>query len=131
MQRSADNLFLASLRGLRSAGFIVMLSLAIGQYAAASPGRGTERIIVAFTESVVHPDEPGFIDDLSDYVGVPLSYLRTLSGGAHIMGINRPLNDAQLKRVIRQLSRREDVVYVKEDNVAFHRPAARRVVTPN
>lgn len=78
------------------------------------------RIVVEFSESVAHPEEPEYINELSDYVGLPLSYLKAMPGGAHVLGVSRITNADQLERVLRQLSRRDEVVSATKEHPAEH-----------
>lgn len=106
----------------RSPSLALGLAVLLGPTPLLGDAPATVRVVIEFTESVVHPETPGFIEALSDYAGVPLTYLRSLPNGGHVLQINRVVNDAHLARVIRQLSRHGEVAQARREPLTTASP---------
>lgn len=113
--------------GVCRSALVALLVFAVTAPAAlATPG--SARIVVQFTESVTGPASPEFIDELSDFVGVPLSYVHAAPEGRHIFNVTRVVNEAHLQRVLKLLSRREEVVSAAKESPLAHRQLGREAL---
>jgi len=75
------------------------------------------RIIIKFNNSNIDPLRPGFLEGLSHDAGATLSYLRPMSGDAHVFSVDWVSTDSSINIIIRRLSGRVDVVYVEQDSI--------------
>ncbi len=87
--------------------------------AGSSPEKGqlvatSGRIIVKF-QSGTDPTNAQFLGKLSAALGVSLSYLRPLSGDAHLLQAQGLKDAAHFAHVVTQLNRRAEVVYAEAD----------------
>ena len=93
-----------------------------GDAAVETPAGPQTRIIIKFRESTANVTQAGFMATLSRDAGVPLEYLRPMSGGAHVLRASRPLRADEIADAIKRLSSRPDVVYVEPDRMMRHQP---------
>ena len=75
------------------------------------------QIIIKFKDNVLHPSSGEFVQEMSKTVKVNLSYLRPMSGGAHVYRVDDNVNAAEISDLIERLSKRPDVLYVESDNI--------------
>ena len=71
------------------------------------------QLIIKFQPEVVVDN--ALTDDLSRETGVTFSYVRPISGHAHVFTITTPLSDRQRAALLQTLAKRRDVVYAEED----------------
>lgn len=81
------------------------------------------QIIIKFRNNVSDPSKPAFVQELSRYAQVSLFYIRPMSGGAHVFGVENISDTAQLTKVIQLLFQRQDVLYVQNDRMLRHQKA--------
>jgi hypothetical protein len=77
-------------------------------------------VIVKFRDATIDPMRADFVEHLSHDAGVPLVYLRPISGGAHVFGVEGVSDPGQLAEVMRRLAERGDVAYVEENRPWRH-----------
>ena len=74
------------------------------------------RIIIRFSDAITNPADARYLDKLGRAAGARFTYVRAVSGGAHI--VEAQLADqAQLAEVLRRLSKRPDIVYAQLDRM--------------
>lgn len=78
------------------------------------------RIIIKFNNSNINPLRPGFVEGLSHDAGATISYLRPMSGDAHVFSIDVIGAGSSINAIIRRLSGRSDVTYVEQDSIMKH-----------
>lgn len=81
----------------------------------------SNRVIIRFKPEVTNPADPAFLQKLSADIGVPLVYVRPMSGGAHVLTFGEKLDRAQMDAALQALNREPTVVYAEEDRIV--RPA--------
>ena len=110
-----------SAKYLPLAGVVVLCLLLVASISFA--GRlASQQLVIDFAETVSDPEEPKFIEDLSNFSGYPLVYVRPLVGGSHVLRLARPVGEDQMERLIRRLGNRDDVVHVVKDRIASASP---------
>lgn len=87
---------------------------------ATATGQYTAQLIIKFSEPTIDPTRADFVEHLSKDAGVPLVYLRPISGGAHLFRIERLADKDQLAAVMKRLTKRTDILYVEPDRVLRH-----------
>lgn len=83
--------------------------------AEAKPG---QRVLVEFSDSTLDPENPGFIEGLSEAIGYPLVYVGPLRGSNHILQVARPLSSTQVERLVKRLSTHPSIRHAQKDSVA-------------
>ena len=78
-------------------------------------------IIIKFNNNTIDPLRPGFLESLSRDAGATISYLRPMSGNAHVFSIDVIATGSSINTIIRKLSGRADVSYVEQDLIMKHR----------
>src|SRR5205809_1560916 len=73
------------------------------------------QIVVKFRAAVPDPASPTFVEQLSRSAGTALSYVRPLSGGAHVFRVTGLANAAQLQQALQKVAARPDVIYAEPD----------------
>lgn len=90
----------------------------------ASPPPGSalsvDRLIIKFRRADTDPSHAEYLERLFRDTGVRLAYVRPLAGGAHLLQIQRPPEDASLESVLERLGRHPDVQYVEPDRRMHH-----------
>ncbi|HLA74969.1 MAG TPA: hypothetical protein VJM76_03565 [Gammaproteobacteria bacterium] len=90
----------------------------VGRAPAAEPPAA--QLIVKFTTAVADPAAADFMRRLSRESGATLSYLRPMSGGAHVFAVTSAQGDIALDETVQRLAKRADVVYVQKEQLARH-----------
>ena len=85
-----------------------------------APIPNTGRLIIKFSEAVTDPSQAEFVNTLSKDMGVSLTYLRPMSGGAHVFVAKGALDSNQLQDISQRLSQRSDVIYAEPDRIMRH-----------
>jgi hypothetical protein len=62
---------------------------------------------VSFTQSIVDPEAPQFIDSLSNYAGTALMYVQPAKDGRHLLQSATPLHNNTLHRLLGRLQKHE------------------------
>ena len=75
------------------------------------------QIIIKFKDNVLDSSSVEFVREMSKTAKVNLSYLRPMSGGAHVFRVEDNVNTAQISDLIEHLSKRPDVLYVESDDI--------------
>ena len=75
------------------------------------------RIIVKFSPHVRAPSSFAFVETLSRDVSATLTYVRPLSGGAHVFSFNSQGDGTRLEAVLAALRKRPDVIYAEPDRL--------------
>ena len=90
--------------------------------AASRPAFQTAQIIIKFKESADTsiPGKASFVDDLAHSSGVPLSYVRPMSGRMHLYRIASTVSLSQAEEAVSRLNRRNDVDYAEIDAIVRH-----------
>lgn len=78
------------------------------------------RLILKFCDHVTDPSGEEYVKKLSDVAGVRLTYLRAMSGGAHVFSVPAIDEKAHLEEIINRLSGLPDVLYVEPDRKMTH-----------
>ncbi|MGB4220956.1 MAG: hypothetical protein WBJ50_06725 [Smithellaceae bacterium] len=78
------------------------------------------RLILKFRDHVTDPSREEYVKKLSDVAGVRLTYLRAMSGGAHVFSVPAIDEKAHLEEIINRLSGLPDVLYVEPDRKMTH-----------
>lgn len=81
----------------------------------------SNQVIIRFKPEVSNPADPAFLQKLSADIGVPLIYVRPMSGGAHVLKFGEKLDRAQVDAALQALNREPSIVYAEEDRIV--RPA--------
>ena len=78
------------------------------------------QIIMKFRDPGLDPSQPHFLDEISRDAGAALVHVRPMSGGAHVLRPENPVDRAELDRIIERLGKRKDVEYAEPDRVMRH-----------
>lgn len=78
------------------------------------------RLILKFYDHVTDPSGEEYLKKLSDVAGVQLTYLRAMSGDAHVFSVQAIDEKIHLTEIIDRLSRLEDIIYVEPDQKMKH-----------
>jgi len=78
------------------------------------------QIIIKFRDNITHPAEGNFIRQLSRYANAELTYLRPMSGGAHVFTVANVPDEEALKEIIKRLSQRPEIIYIQQDRIIRH-----------
>jgi acetolactate synthase small subunit len=81
------------------------------------------QIIIKFRNNIFDPSKTAFVQELSRDARAALSYIRPMSGGAHVFAVEKISDAEQLIKVIQRLSQRPDVLYVQQDRMLRHQKA--------
>ncbi len=119
--------------GLLSLFICVTLLTTIPLAQAAGSGTRTEKqnqkqaenirkaqIIIKFRDSINNPAENDFVSQLSRYANAELTYLRPMSGGAHVFTVADVPDEEALKEIIKRLSQRPEIIYIQRDRIIRH-----------
>ena len=92
---------------------------------AASPQASTAaipsaQIIIKFRDPGLDPSRPQLLDEIGRDAGARLVYVRPMSGGAHVLRPENPVDGAELDRIIVRLGKRKDVEYAEPDRIMQH-----------
>ena len=80
----------------------------------------TTQIIIKFRENVTNPSEKTFLKELSRHAQAEVSYIRPMSGGAHVFAVADVRDEETLKKIIKQLYQRPEIIYVQQDKIMRH-----------
>jgi hypothetical protein len=80
-----------------------------------APATTVAQIIVAFRDPTFDPSRGDYLQNLSAETGVSLSYLRPMSGGAHVLQVRGGLDARSLGQLVARLAGRPEVRYAEED----------------
>ena len=78
------------------------------------------QIIIKFRDPRLDPSQSHFLNEISRDAGAALIYHRPMSGGAHVLRAENPVDSAELDRIIERLGKRQDVEYVEPDRPMQH-----------
>ena len=78
------------------------------------------QIIIKFRDPGLDPSQSHFLEEIGRRAGAALIYVRPMSGGAHVLRPQDPVDAAELDRIIGQLGKRTDVEYVEPDRPMKH-----------
>jgi hypothetical protein len=92
--------------------------------APASSSPPPSQLIIKFRDSKLDPTREGLLSAMSAQSGARLSYVRAMSGGAHVFGVH-DLDAATLEQVVQRISARPDIEYVELDARMRHHEKAR------
>lgn len=95
------------------------LAACVADLAEPASGANPARIIVKFRQPV-DAAQPDFVAGLARAAGIPLRYVRPMSGGAHVYALPGGTRPERLAQVVARLSAREDVEYAVEDRMMQH-----------
>lgn len=104
--------------------FLLMGCLALPLWSAT--GGNTLQIIIKFGDTTIDPTDPDFVQSLSREAAKPLTYVRPMSGGAHVYRVEGLSGPDELAEVVSRLSERTDVIYVEQDRILQHQPGRAR-----
>ena len=77
-------------------------------------------MIVPAPQSVVDPASTAGLAHLSRAAGVPLVYLRPLSGGGHLLATETPVSASAAEKILRRLADDPAVARAEEDRRVTH-----------
>jgi hypothetical protein len=83
------------------------------------------QIIIKFTEGISDPSKQDFVEGLSQELGIPVTYVRPMSGGAHVFRVEEPSDEEQLSQALKRLNDRKDVLYAEQDRIMRHQSKPR------
>lgn len=90
------------------------------QRAAPSPVTQQARVIVKFHDPALNPARQDFLKELARDTGVTLVYIRAMSGGAHVLQIEGPVDAGHFRRVVEGLAKKPGVEYAEADRRMRH-----------
>ena len=97
----------------RRATVLISALVAVLVMSVAPAGGNLTRLVVEFAESAPSAETLSFMDELSVYVGAPVSHLRDVGGGEHILALPASVDGTQLDRVLKRLKRHKTVISVR------------------
>ncbi|MEO6696944.1 MAG: hypothetical protein ABIN45_02965 [Gammaproteobacteria bacterium] len=88
----------------------------------------TDRLIVKFRSPAASdkqsvqgaPLSSDKLKIISRKAGVPLTYVLTMSGGAHVLKLPRPMSEAETQAIVRRLQALPEIEYVEPDLTKQH-----------
>lgn len=115
-------------------GFVALLAFVLLPANAASLGGGkpsieepfleipTDRLIIKYRDNVIQPGISGPASEnrmraLSTTAGLEVSYVRAMSGNAHILKLRERLSASQLERIAARITAMPDVEYAEPDYI--------------
>jgi serine protease len=111
-------------------GQVVPVNAAAGRQigkAVTDPGvynQPTDQVIVKYKDTVGNlqalPDSASQVARLSQAAGVALTYLRPMSGGAHVMRMTGKKPVAEVQVIAKRLSQLPEVEYAEPDRILYH-----------
>ena len=105
-------------RPLRTlSGALILFSVLLLSGILSAQTTTSARLIIKFNDPAIEPTQSAIVTTLSEDIGLPLEYLRPMSGQAHILLAHDILNDEHLEQVIQRLSARPDVLSVQRDQI--------------
>lgn len=78
------------------------------------------QIIIKFRDNITDPSNQIFLKGLSRDARAKLSYLRPMSGVAHVFTVADVPDEEALKEIIKRLSRRPEIIYIQQDRIIRH-----------
>ncbi len=78
------------------------------------------QIIIKFRDNITNPAENNFVRQLSRCANAELTYLRPMSGGAHVFTAANVPDEEALKEIIKRLSQRPEIKYIQQDRIIRH-----------
>ena len=78
------------------------------------------QLIVKFRSADANAADPGFLQQLSKAAGAGLTYVRPMSGGAHVLRLTDPVDASEIKRIVERLAKHPDVEYAELDRLLEH-----------
>lgn len=72
-----------------------------------------DSIVIQFADGVSDPERPAFVEELSDYTGVPLRYVQPKAKGKHEFRVARSVPKDKLTLALQRLASRDDVYRVE------------------
>jgi hypothetical protein len=79
-----------------------------------------QQIIIKFRDPDLDPSRSHFLTEISRDAGAALVHVRPMSGGAHVLRPENPVDRAELDRIIERLAKRKDVEYAEPDRIMRH-----------
>lgn len=81
------------------------------------------QLIIKFRDADFDPSRIAFVQELSRAAQIQISYLRPMSGGAHVFRVTDITDKEQLTMAIQRLSNRPEILYVEQDRIMQHNQA--------
>ena len=78
------------------------------------------QIIIKFRDSGADPSRSSLLEEIGRDSSARLVYVRPMSGGAHVLRLENPVDGAELDRIIGRIAKRQDVEYVEPDRPMQH-----------
>jgi hypothetical protein len=85
----------------------------------ASTARAAQ-IIIKFRDPRLDPSQAHVLDEIGRDAGARLVHVRPMSGGAHVLRLENPVDGWELDRIVGRLGKRQDVEYVEPDRPMQH-----------
>ena len=85
---------------------------------------GAAQIIIKFRDPRLDPSQPNFLEEISRDAGAALVHVRPMSGGAHVLRLEKKVDGAEFDRIIGRLRKRQDIEYVQPDRLMRHMKGA-------
>ena len=63
------------------------------------------QLVIKFSDDIVDPEEPQFIEGLSDFAGFPMAYVKPGKRGTHVVRFRKPMAEEKLQKIVTRLSR--------------------------
>ena len=84
----------------------------------------TDRLIIKFRTPAnakqAAPLSGDKLKAMSSKAGVPLTHLRSMSGGAHVLKLSQPKSEAETQAIMRRLRAMPEIEYVEADRIQHH-----------
>ena len=76
----------------------------------------TTQLIVKFRDPAFDPAQQGYLKGLARDMGVvTFVYVRPMSGGAHVLGVDEAVDAGHFQRIVEGLAKRPEVEYAEAD----------------
>lgn len=89
--------------------------LAAAEPVDASRSNPMPQVIVKLNNPNLHPGEQEYLNGLARDIGANFVYVRSMSGGAHVLRIKDTVDAAQFRSIVKQLAKRPEVEYAEAD----------------
>ena len=88
-----------------------------------SQAKQMSQVIVKFRDPTLDPTRRDvLLKEIARDAGVRLTYVRPMSGGAHVLRVDGVMNADHLLRVVDRMTKAPEVEYAEPDRLMHHRP---------
>ena len=97
------------------AGTVAPSSADSAQSSGSARTKPTSQLIIKLRDPALDPARETYLKELARDTGVVLVYVRPMSGGAHVLRVEGPVDAETLRRIVRRLAERAEVEYAEPD----------------